>query len=87
MRCTCAAHDDGKDVYHCAWPVAADGVCKGCVFGTDEVSCVGEVIVRAVLPLSYLNLFDGCVSAAAVSVTDKSRFEKANEIGFVCGGS
>jgi hypothetical protein len=49
-----------------AWPVAADGVCKGCVFGTYEVSCAGEVIVCAVLPFPYLNLFYGCVTSATV---------------------
>jgi hypothetical protein len=72
VRCTCAAHDYRKDVYHCARPVAADGVCKGCVFGTYEVSCLGEVVVRAVLPFPYLNLFYRCVTAAIVCV--KPRF-------------
>jgi hypothetical protein len=67
--------------------VAADGVRKGSVFGTDEVSSLGEVIVRALLPFPYLNLFDGCVSAAAVCVTDEARFEEADKVGFVCGGS
>jgi hypothetical protein len=58
VRCTRAAHDDGEDVDHCAWPVAADGVCEGCVFGAYEVSCLGEVIIRAIVPFPYLNLFD-----------------------------
>jgi hypothetical protein len=58
VRCTRAAHDDGGDVYLCAWPLAADGVRKGCVFGTYEMSCLGEVVVRAVLPFPYLNLFN-----------------------------
>jgi hypothetical protein len=48
---------------------------------------VGEVIVRAILPFPYMNLFDGGVSAAAVCVTDESRFEEADKVGFVCGGS
>ena len=66
VRCTCAAHDDGEDVDHCAWPVVADGVRKGCVFGTYEVGCVSEVVVCAVLPFPYLNLFYGCVTSATV---------------------
>ena len=53
--CTGAAHDYGYDVDHCAWPVVSDGVRKGCVFVTYEVGCVGEVVVCAVLPFSYLN--------------------------------
>ena len=87
MRCTCAAHDDGKEVYHCAWQVAADGVCKGSVFGTYEVSCFGEVIVSVVLPFPYLNFFYGCVTAATVCVTDESRVEAADKVGCVGGGS
>jgi hypothetical protein len=55
-----AAHDDGKDVYIGTWLVAADIVfCEGCVFGTDQVGCLGEVVIRAVFSLSYLNLFNG----------------------------
>jgi hypothetical protein len=46
VRCACAAHNDGKDINHCAWPVVADGVCKGSVFGTYEARCLGEVIVH-----------------------------------------
>jgi hypothetical protein len=60
---------------------------KGSVFGTYKVSCLGEVIVRAVLPFPYLNLFYGGVTAATVCVTDESRFEEADKVGFVCGGS
>jgi hypothetical protein len=87
VRCTRAAHNDGEDIYQCALPVAADGVCKGGVFGTYEVRCLRDVIVRAVLPFPYLNLFYGSVTAATVCVTDEARFEEADEVGFVCGGS
>ena len=54
-----AAHDDGEDVDCDTWPVVADGMCEGGVFGTDQLGCLGEVVVRAVLPFSYLNLFNG----------------------------
>jgi hypothetical protein len=58
VRCTRAAHDDRDDVYLYAWRVAADGVRKGCVFGTYEMSCLGEVVVRAVFPFPYPNHFN-----------------------------
>jgi hypothetical protein len=47
------------------------------------VICVGEAVVRAVLPFPYLNLFNRGVSAAAVCVTDVSRFEEADKVGFM----
>jgi methyl coenzyme M reductase subunit D len=59
----------------------------GSVFGPYEVSCLGEVIVRAILPFPYLNLFYGCVTATTVCVTDEAKFEEADKVGFVCGGS
>ena len=67
--------------------MTADGVGKGSVFRTYEVSCLGEVVVRAILPFPYLNLFYGCVTAATVCVANESRFEEADKVGFVCGGS
>jgi hypothetical protein len=57
------------------------------VFGMYEVCCLGEVAVRALLIFPCLNLFYGCVTAATVCVTDEARFEEADEVGFVCGGS
>ena len=87
VRCTCAAHDYGEDVDHCAWPVVSDGVRKGCVFGTYEVGCVREVVVCAVFPFSYLNLSYGCVASATVGVTNESGFEDADEVRFVCRGT
>jgi hypothetical protein len=69
VRCTPAAHDDGEDVDLGTWLVVADGICEGCVFCSNEVGCLGEVVVGAVLPLPYLNLFDRRVTAATVSVT------------------
>jgi hypothetical protein len=56
VRCTRAAHDDGRDVDFGTWLVLADGNGEGGVFAADHYSCVGEVVVRAVLPLPYLNL-------------------------------
>jgi hypothetical protein len=83
VRRACAAHDDGKDVDFSTWPVAADSICEGCVFGANQVGCLGEGVVRAVLPLPYLNLFNCWVTAATVYVTDESRFEEVYKVGFV----
>jgi hypothetical protein len=44
-------------------------------------------VIRAVLPLPYLNLLNGRVAAATVCVTDESRFKEADKVGFVCMGS
>jgi hypothetical protein len=66
VRCTRTAHDDGKDVNFGTWPVMADGIGEGGVCGENQMSCVGEVVVRAILPFPYLNLFNRGVSAAAV---------------------
>jgi hypothetical protein len=57
--CTRAAHDDGEDVDLGTWPLVADGMCEGCVFGSNQVGCLGEVVVCAVLPLPYLNFLNG----------------------------
>jgi hypothetical protein len=68
--------------------VVADGICEECEFCSNHVGCLGEVVVGAVLPLLYLNLFYRRVTAATVCVAvDESRFEEADEIGFVCRGS
>ena len=56
MRRARAAHDDGEDVDLGTWPVDADGACEGCVFGTIQVGCLGEVAVCAIFIFSYLNL-------------------------------
>ena len=37
---------------------SADGVCEGCVFGANQVGCLGEVVVRAILPLPDLNFLN-----------------------------
>jgi hypothetical protein len=39
VRCARAAHDDGEDVDLGTWPVIADGICEGCVFGANQVGC------------------------------------------------
>jgi hypothetical protein len=57
VQCTRAAHDNGEDVNFGTWPVVAEGIGEGGGFGTNELGCLGEVVVRAVLPLSYLSLF------------------------------
>jgi hypothetical protein len=58
VRCTRAAHDDGEDVDLGTWLMVADGICEGCVFGTDQVGCLGEVVVSVVLPLPNLNFLN-----------------------------
>jgi hypothetical protein len=59
VRCARAAHDHGEDVDIGTWPLVADGICEGCVFGANQVICLGEVVVYAVLPFSYLNFLNG----------------------------
>jgi hypothetical protein len=58
VRFTRAAHDDGEFVDFGSWTLAADGICEGCVFGTNQLGCVGEVVIRVVLPFPYLNLLN-----------------------------
>jgi hypothetical protein len=65
----------------------ANGIGEGGVFIANHLSGLGEVVVRAVFPFPYLNLFDRGVTSAAVCVSDESRFEKPDEVGFVCRGS
>ena len=84
VRCARAAHDYGEDVDFGTWPVLADGIGEEGVFGADHLSCVGEVVVRAVLPFPHLNLFNRGVSATTVCVPDVSRFEESDKVGFVC---
>jgi hypothetical protein len=86
VRCTCAAHDDRKDVDFGTWPVLANGNGEGGAFFASHLRCVGEVVVRAAFPFSYLNLFNRGVTAATVCVVDESRFEKLDKVGFVCRG-
>jgi hypothetical protein len=63
------------------------GIGEGSVFGPNQLGCVGEVLVRAILPFPYLNLFYRGVSAATVCVADESRLEEADEVRFVRRGS
>jgi hypothetical protein len=48
---------------------------------------MGEVVVRAVFPLPYLNLFYRGVPSAFAHVADESRFEEQDEVVFVSRGS
>jgi hypothetical protein len=36
-------------------PMLSDGIGDGGVFGANQLSCVGEVMVRALFPFPYLN--------------------------------
>jgi hypothetical protein len=58
VRCARAAHDDGEDVDFGTFLVVAYGICEGCVFGSNQVGCLGEVVVCTVLPLPYLNFLN-----------------------------
>jgi hypothetical protein len=86
VRCSCAAHDDGKDVDFCAWPLPADSIVQGGVFVADQLSCAREVVVREVLLFPYLNLFNRGVAAASVCVTDVSRFAESDKVRLCAGG-
>jgi hypothetical protein len=59
----------------------------GGVFIANNLCGVGGVVVRAVFPFPYLNTFSQGVTSAAVRVSDESRFEKPDEVGFVGRGS
>jgi hypothetical protein len=75
LRCAGGAHDYGKDVDFGTWSVASNGIGEGGVFFADQVSCVGEIVVCALSPFPYLNLFNRGVTSAAVCVTGESMFE------------
>jgi hypothetical protein len=74
VRSTCAAHDDGEDVNYGAMPLLTYGIGEGSVFGTTQMGCVGGLVVRAVFPFPYLNLFNREVPVATVRVAYESRF-------------
>jgi hypothetical protein len=87
VRCTCAAHDYGKNIDFGTWVVSANGIGDGGVFMANRLCSVGEVVVRAVRPFPYLNNLNRQVSSSAVCVSNVSRIEKHDEVGFVCWGS
>jgi hypothetical protein len=86
VLCTRAAHDDRKDVDFGTSPVLTNGIGEGGVFFASHLRCVGEVVVRAIFPSPYMNIFNRGVTAATVCVADESRFEKPDKVGFVCRG-
>jgi hypothetical protein len=59
----------------------------GGVFIPNHLCGVEEVVVRALVQFLYLIIFARGVTSAAVWVSDDSRFEKPDEVGFVCRGS
>jgi hypothetical protein len=83
----CAAYDDREDVNICTVSEAAEGVGKRDVCIADELRGVRDLIVCAVLPFSYVNLFNRGVSVTGVRVPEESWFEKADEVWFADGGS
>jgi hypothetical protein len=58
VRCTRAAHDEGKDVDFSTWPMLEDDIGEGGVYGANHLRCVREVVVRAILPFPYEDLFN-----------------------------
>jgi hypothetical protein len=54
------------------------------VFIANHLCGVGYVVVRALFPFPFLNLFNRGVTSAAACVYDQSRFEKPDEVGYVC---
>jgi hypothetical protein len=87
VRCTCAAHENGTDVDLGTRLVLTNGIGEGGgVLIANQRCCVGEVVVCAIFPYPYLNLFNGGVASTAVRMSDDSRFEEPDKEGFVCGG-
>jgi hypothetical protein len=87
VRCACAAHDYGKNVDCGTRPLLANCIGEGDICVANHLCVVGEVVVCAVFPFPYLNIFNRGVPSAFVRVSDESRFEKPDEVGFVCRGS
>jgi hypothetical protein len=76
LRCACAAHHYGYDVHLCALPEKAKCViCEEDLFFYDEVVVVIEVIIRAVVPFSYLNFKYRGASAAGGGASYKAGYE------------
>jgi hypothetical protein len=52
------------------------------VFIADKLCNMGEVVVRAIFPFPYMNLFNRGVTSSAVCVSDESRFKESDEVGY-----
>jgi hypothetical protein len=58
LRCTCAAHDYGKNTDLGTWRVLSNGIGEGGLFIANQLCGVGEVVLCAILPFPCLNLFN-----------------------------
>jgi hypothetical protein len=64
----------------------ANGIGEGGLVA-DHVCGVGEAVISFIFPFPYLNLLDRGVPSASVCVSDESRFEEPDKVGFMGGGS
>jgi hypothetical protein len=67
------------------WPMSSNGIGERGVVIAKQLCGVGEVVVSALFPFPYLDLFNSGVTSIAVRMPDESRFEEPDEVGFVCG--
>jgi hypothetical protein len=86
VRCTCAAHDCENNVDFGTSPELAMALPGGCIYRESFVRC-GRRCVPCSIPIPLSKSFNRGVSSAAVCVSGESRFEKSDEVGFVCRGS
>jgi hypothetical protein len=66
--------------------VLSNGIGEGGIIIANRVCVVGEVVVCAVFPFPYPNLFNRGVTSSAVRVPDESRFKESDEVGLCAGG-
>jgi hypothetical protein len=59
VRCTCAAHDYGKNIDLGTRSELSNGIGEGGVFTANQLCAVGEVVISPLFPFPYyLNLFN-----------------------------
>jgi hypothetical protein len=84
---TGATHNDGEDIYLGTRLVESEGVGKRGVFISDKLRGVMEVIVCAILPFPYFDLFNRGVATSGIRVADEHGFEESDEVEHVSEGS
>jgi hypothetical protein len=75
VRCATAAHDYVKNVDFGTLPVFANGVGERGEFTTNHLCGVTEVVVDAVFPLPYLNIFNRGVTSSSVRLSVEIEIE------------
>jgi hypothetical protein len=63
--------------------VSSNGTGEGGAFVENQLCGTREAVVCAIFPFPYLDISN----SAAVRMSDESRFEEPNEVGFVRGES